>query len=150
MPRASWCDATRIYTIRLSKQVWKFSMLDYVYLLRFRIIKLRSKLNQSTQRGREGVKNSWIYLVKIELRGRKEGHKIRNNEPTSSTGSTIRNWDKVKTCLDQMFWQIYQKLMISGFLSNGNLCLIYHLKLFWPHTTSMASDRKGAKIQHEF
>ena len=50
-----------------------------------------------------------------------------------STGSTIRNWDKVNTWLDQMFWQIYQKLMLSSFLSSGNLCLIHHLKLFWPH-----------------
>ena len=49
-----------------------------------------------------------------------------------------------------MFWQICQKLMLSGFLSSGNLCLIHHLKLFWPHTASTASDRKGAKIQHEF
>ena len=49
------------------------------------------------------------------------------------TGSTIRNCDKVKTWLDQMFWQIYQKLMLSGFLSSGNLCLIHQLKLFWPH-----------------
>ena len=39
-----------------------------------------------------------------------------------------------------MFWQIYQKLMMfSGFLSSGNLCLIPHLKLFWPKT---ASDKK--------
>ena len=49
-----------------------------------------------------------------------------------------------------MFWQIYQKLMLSGFLSSGNLCLINRLKLFWPHVTSTASDRKDAKIQHEF
>ena len=49
-----------------------------------------------------------------------------------------------------MFWQIYQKLMLSGFLSSGNLCLIHHLKLFWPHTPSTASNRKGAKIQHKF
>ena len=69
---------------------------------------------------------------------------------SSSTGSTIRNWQKVKTWLDQMFWQIYQKLMLSGFLSSGNLCLIHHLKLFWPHVASTAPDRKGAKIQHEF
>ena len=67
-----------------------------------------------------------------------------------STGSTIRNWDKLKTWLDQMFWQIYKKLILSGFLSSGNLCLIHHLKLFWPHTSSTASDRKGAKIQHKF
>ena len=40
------------------------------------------------------------------------------------TGSTIRNWHKVKAWLDQMFWQINQKLMLSGFLSSGNLCLI--------------------------
>ena len=66
------------------------------------------------------------------------------------TGSTIRNCDKVKTWLDQMFWQIYQKLMLSGFLSSGNLCLIQHLKLFWPHAASTASDKKGAKTQHEF
>ena len=66
------------------------------------------------------------------------------------TGSTIWNWHKVKTWLDLMFWQIYHKLMLSGFLSSGNLCLIHHLKLFWPHTASTASDRKGAKIQHEF
>ena len=46
------------------------------------------------------------------------------------TGSAIRNWYNVKTWLDQMFWQIYQKLMLSGFLSSGNLCLIHHLKLF--------------------
>ena len=43
-----------------------------------------------------------------------------------------------------MFWQIYQKLMLSGFLSSGNLCLIHHLKLFWPHAASTASIRKGA------
>ena len=66
------------------------------------------------------------------------------------TGSTIMNWDKVKTWLDQMFWQTYQKLMLSGFLSSGSLCLIHHLKFFWPHAASTASDRKGAKIQHEF
>ena len=66
------------------------------------------------------------------------------------TGSAIRNWHKVKTWLDQMFWQIYQKLMLSGFLSSGNLCPIHYLKLFWPHAASTASDRKGAKIQHEF
>ena len=66
------------------------------------------------------------------------------------TGSTIRFWHKVKTWLDQMFWQIYQKLMLSGFLSSGNLCLIHHLKLFWPHAASTASNKKGAKTQHEF
>ena len=55
------------------------------------------------------------------------------------TGSTTRNWDKVKTRLDQMFWQ-----MLSGFLSSGNLCLTNGLKLFWPHATSTASIRKGA------
>ena len=62
----------------------------------------------------------------------------------------IRFWHKLKTWLNQMFWQTYQKLMLSGFLSSWNLCLINHLKLFWPHTASTASDRKGAKIQHEF
>ena len=66
------------------------------------------------------------------------------------TGSTIGFWDKVKTWLDQIFWQIYQKLMLSGFLSSGNLCLIPHLKLFWPQAASAASDRKDAKIRHEF
>ena len=68
----------------------------------------------------------------------------------SSTGSTIRNWDKVKTWLDQIFWQIYQKLMSSGFLSCGSLCLIPYFNFFWPHAASTASDRKGAKIQHNF
>ena len=72
------------------------------------------------------------------------------NSSLVSTGSTIRFWHKVKTWLDQMFWQICQKLMLSSFLSSGDLCLIHHLKLFWPHTASTASDRKGAKIQHEF
>ena len=36
-----------------------------------------------------------------------------NNNPIQNihenTGSAIRNWYKVKTWLDQMFWQIYQK-----------------------------------------
>ena len=68
----------------------------------------------------------------------------------SGTGSTIRFWHKVKAWLDQMFWQMYQKLMLSGFLSSGNLCLIHHMNFFWPHTASTASDRKGGKIQHEF
>ena len=67
-----------------------------------------------------------------------------------STGSTIRNCDKVKTWLNKIFWQIYQNLMLSGFLSSGNLCLIHNLKLFWPHAASMASNRKCAKNQHEF
>ena len=66
------------------------------------------------------------------------------------TGSTIRNWDKVKPWLDQIFWQIYQKLMSSGFLSSGSLCLIHYFNFFWPHAALTASDRKGAKIQHEF
>ena len=61
-------------------------------------------------------------------------------------GSPIWIWYKVKTWLDQMFWQIYQKMMLSGFLSSGNLCLIHYFKLFWPHAASTASDRKGAKI----
>ena len=74
------------------------------------------------------------------------------NESTKSpcTGSTIRFWHKVKTWLDQMFWQMYQKQMLSGFLSRGNLYLIHHMNFFWPHTASTASDRKGGKIQHEF
>ena len=66
------------------------------------------------------------------------------------TGCTIRIWHNVETCLDQSLWHIYQKLMFSGFLSRGHLCLINHLILFWPHIASTASDRKGAKIQHEF
>ena len=33
---------------------------------------------------------------------------------SSTTGSTIRNWQKVKTWLDQMFWQIYQKANEAG------------------------------------
>ena len=69
---------------------------------------------------------------------------------TCCTGSTISFWHRVKTWFDHMIWQIYQKLMLSGFLSSGNLCLIHYLKLFWPHTASTASDRKGAEIQHEF
>ena len=63
------------------------------------------------------------------------------------TGSTIRFWHKVKDWLDQMFWQIYQKLMLSGFLNSGNLCLIHHLKKFWPHTASTASVKKSAIYQ---
>ena len=35
------------------------------------------------------------------------------------TGCTIRFWHKVKTSLEQMFWQIHQKLMLSGFLSRS-------------------------------
>ena len=43
-----------------------------------------------------------------------------------------------------MFWQIYIKLMLCGFLSNGHLCLIHYLKFFWPHTASTASlHQKG-------
>ena len=68
----------------------------------------------------------------------------------SLTGSAIKNWYKVKTWLDLMFWQIYQKLMLSGFLRCGNLCLIHYLKLFWRHTASTSSNRKGARIQHQF
>ena len=44
----------------------------------------------------------------------------------------------VNTWLYQIFWQIYQKLMLSGFLSSGNLCLFHYLKLFWPHSASTA------------
>ena len=46
------------------------------------------------------------------------------------TGSTIRNQHKVKTWLDQIFRQIYQKLMLNGFMSSENLCLIHYLKFF--------------------
>ena len=57
---------------------------------------------------------------------------LKNIEYKASiiTGSTIRNCDKVNTWLDQIFWQIYQKLILSGFLSSGNLCLIHHLNFF--------------------
>ena len=48
------------------------------------------------------------------------------------------------------FWIIGLLIKLGVVLSSGNLCLINHLKLFWPHLASMASDRKGAKIQHEF
>ena len=34
---------------------------------------------------------------------------LRQSQLNSNTGSAIRNWYKVKTCLDQMFWQIYLK-----------------------------------------
>ena len=47
-----------------------------------------------------------------------------------------------------MFWQIYQKLMFSGFLSSGKLCLTNHLRLFW--SQPLQSPTEGAKIQHEF
>ena len=81
----------------------------------------------------------WLwYLPRIEKEGLAE----------RATESTIRNCDKVKTWLDQMFRQIYQKLRLSGFLSSGNLCLTHHFKLFWPHVASTASGRKSAKIQH--
>ena len=55
---------------------------------------------------------------------------------TLYTGSTIRNWQKVKTCLDQMFWQIY--LMFSGFLSSRKPD---YLQLFWPHAVWTASKK---------
>ena len=92
-----------------------------------KIDNLKQKINSCTRTFRPAVPNSYL-----------------------TTGSAVRNWYKVKTWLDQMFWQIYQKLILSGFLSSGNLCLINHLKLFWPHTASTVSDRKGATIQHHF
>ena len=64
-----------------------------------------------------------------------------------NTGSAVRNWYKVKTWLDQMFSKIYKKLMLSGFLSSGILCMIHYLELFWPHAASAASVRKGAIYQ---
>ena len=45
------------------------------------------------------------------------------------TGSTIKNWDKVKTWLD-LIWQIYQKLMLSGFLSTLKYGINKHACLF--------------------
>ena len=71
---------------------------------------------------------------------------FENQWKSRLTGSTIRNWDKVKTWLDQMFWQIYQKLMLSGFLSSGNLCLTNFLKLFWPHANLNSLHQKGCHI----
>ena len=83
------------------------------------------------------------------------GHEIKphNNLPENFiffqyTGSTIRNWDKVNTCVDQMFWQIYQKLKLSDFLSSGNLlCLVFICNFF---DLVQSSTEKNAKIQHEF
>ena len=54
----------------------------------------------------------------------------------------------LKIWFNQMFWQIYQELMLSGFLSSGNFCLIHHLKLFWPQSTSITSVRKSAMIPY--
>ena len=42
-------------------------------------------------------------------------------------------------------WHIIEyifTLMLSGFLSSGNLCLIHYLKLFPPHAASRASVKK--------
>ena len=47
--------------------------------------------------------------------------------------------DSVVTTTILLFGQLWQKLMLSSFLSSGNLCLIHHLKLFWPHGASTAS-----------
>ena len=69
---------------------------------------------------------------------------------TVHTGSTIRNWHKVKTWLDQMFWQTHQKLMLSGFLSSGKLCQINHLNFFdltWPQR---APTEKKLKFNMSF
>ena len=66
------------------------------------------------------------------------------------TGSTIRYWHKVKTWLGQMFWQIYQKLMLSGFLRCGNLCLIHYWKFFWPHAALRHQTEKVQKFNMSF
>ena len=88
----------------------------------------------------------YSYLVDEQPLGAKLFRWVQNE----STGCTIRIWHNVETCLVQSLWQIYQKLIFSGFLSRGHLCLTNHLILFWPHIASTASDRKGAKIQHKF
>ena len=65
------------------------------------------------------------------------------------TGSTIRNWDKVKTWLDNMF----DKSTINSCSVASWVVEIYAWSTIWfflPHTASTALDWKGAKIQHEF
>ena len=51
-----------------------------------------------------------------------------------------------------MFWQIHQKLMLSGFLSSGHLCLIHHLKFFdlmWPQQPPTEKVLKFNMIFHD-
>ena len=57
-----------------------------------------------------------LYLQDLELFCRETEKRHNMGQPLGIV--------KVKTWLDPMFWQIYQKLMLSGFLSSGNLCLI--------------------------
>ena len=38
------------------------------------------------------------------------------------------------------FWILCQLIKLVAVLSSGNLCLINHLILFWPHAASTASD----------
>ena len=68
----------------------------------------------------------------------------------NTTGSTIRNWDKVKTWLDRMFWQIYQKIMLSGFLSSGSLCLIHYLNFFDLTQSQRPPTEKVLKVNMSF
>jgi hypothetical protein len=43
-------------------------------------------------------------------------------------------------------WHYIQKPVIFGILSSGNLCLINHLILFWPHTASTAPDVQTCQL----
>jgi hypothetical protein len=99
-----------------------------------------------TRRGGWVVQKCWLFvnIHKVENVNEEGVGGQKKTNYCQRTGSTIKNCDKVYTWLDQIFWQIYQKLILSGFLSSGNLCLIHHLKLFWPHAASAASDRKDA------
>ena len=66
------------------------------------------------------------------------------------TGSTIRNWDKVKTWLDQIFWQIYQNWcpVASWVVEVYSWSTI--LTFFFTSCSLNSLWQKGAKIQHEF
>ena len=64
------------------------------------------------------------------------------------TGSTIRNWHKVKKDLAWPDVLTISKNWCSvGSWVVGNLCLIHYLKLFWPHGASTASVIKDA-VKH--
>ena len=49
-----------------------------------------------------------------------------------------------------MFWQMYQKLMLSGFLSSGNLWLIHHMNFFDPTQPQRPPTEKVVKFNIEF
>ena len=82
-----------------------------------------------------------------------------NSRPILKRKIAKKSWCKYRVSHQQLIqskdltWPdvltIYQKLVLSGFLSCGILCLIHYLKLFWHHMASTASERKDAKIQHE-